>query len=205
MTNLFAIGDRLPTINSARLRLRWLTDADVPALFAIFGDAEVMRYWSHGPLKDTDDARGYLNEIRECFAKRELFQWGIELVGSEGIVGTCTLAQLDAQHKRAELGFALARAHWGNGYIAEALPALIQFAFDELDLNRLTADADPRNDASIRALERAGSSAKGCCASTISSTTRNRMRCSSDCCAMKHGLPVVLGDGFAFSPLNPYG
>lgn len=152
----FNLGDHLPTITAGRLRLRWLTDADIPALFEIFGDAMLCRYWSHEPFKSIDDARQYLNEIRDCFAKRELFQWGIELHETNEIIGTCTLAHLDAQHKRAEVGFALARAHWGKGYISEVVPAIIRFAFEELGLERLTADADPRNHGSIRALERAG-------------------------------------------------
>lgn len=161
----FDLGDHLPAIAGERVRLRWVEEADVPALLEIFGDAEVMRYWSHGPFTSMDDARDYLRKIRECFAKRELFQWGIELIdsaeggdGGEGgqIIGTCTLAHLDAEHRRAELGFALAKAHWGKGYMAEALPALVRFAFEELDLHRLTADADPRNHASIRVLSRLG-------------------------------------------------
>ncbi len=157
----FNVGQTLPTLAAKRLRLRWLTDADIPALFAVFGDAEVMRYWSHEPFKSIEDARQYLNQIRECFAKRELFQWGIELNETNAIIGTCTLAHLDAQHKRAEIGFALARAHWGKGYIVEALPVLIRFAFEELGLERLTADADPRNASSIRVLERAGFAREG--------------------------------------------
>ena len=41
---VFELGDRLPTLDAGRVRLRWLTDADIPALFAIFGDPEVTRY-----------------------------------------------------------------------------------------------------------------------------------------------------------------
>ena len=79
----FELGDQLPTIPAGRVRLRWLTDADVPALLAIFGDSEVMRYWSHGPFKSIDDAREYLRQIRDCFAKRELLQWGVELLSRD--------------------------------------------------------------------------------------------------------------------------
>jgi ribosomal-protein-alanine N-acetyltransferase len=158
----FDLGDALPTISTERMRLRWLTDADVPALLEIFGDAEVMRYWSHGPFASLDEAREYLRTIRECFARHELFQWGIERTpGEGGIIGTCTLAQLDGQHRRAELGFALARAHWGNGYMREVLPALLRFAFERMDLHRITADADPRNLASLGLLTRLGFRAEG--------------------------------------------
>jgi RimJ/RimL family protein N-acetyltransferase len=149
-------GDELPTITTARLRLRWLTEADIPALLTIFGDREVMRYWSHGPLADLDAAGDYLRTIHEDFAARELFQWGVELLAAGRVIGTCTLAQLNAGHQRAEIGFALARAHWGCGYMSECLTALLRFAFESLRLHRLTADADPRNHASIRLLERMG-------------------------------------------------
>lgn len=81
--------------------------------------------------------------------------------GTNAVVGSCTLAALSSEHRRAEVGFALARAIWGHGYIAEALPALLGFAFEALDLHRLEADVDPRNQRSIRALERVGFRARG--------------------------------------------
>jgi [ribosomal protein S5]-alanine N-acetyltransferase len=146
----------LPTLLTERLALRWLTPADVPALYEIFSDAEVTRYWSSPPLSDLAAAEALLAEIREAFARRTLFQWGIARRSDDLVVGTCTLAGLTAAHRRAELGFALGRVHWGRGYIAEALPALVGFAFDQLGLHRLEADVDPRNRASIRALERLG-------------------------------------------------
>jgi [ribosomal protein S5]-alanine N-acetyltransferase len=149
-------ADRLPTLDTARLRLRWLTPDDVPALFAVFGDPEVCRYWSRPALADVDAARALQAEIAEAFADRSLFQWGIARRDTDAIVGTCTLATLSAEHARAEVGFALARACWGRGYVAEALPAMVRFAFETLGLHRLEADADPRNAASIRALERVG-------------------------------------------------
>ena len=54
------------------------------------------------------------------------------------------------------MGYALGRAHWGNGYIWEALNALLAYAFEELGMHRIEADVDPRNAASIRTLERLG-------------------------------------------------
>lgn len=155
------LGDHLPTLQSSRLRLRWLTEDDVPALLAIFGDPQVMRYWSHEPFADLNDARDYLRRIRNCFASRELFQWGVELLSTGEIIGTCTLAELSRSHRRAELGFALARAHWGRGYMIEALPALLRFTFEHMRLHRVSADADPRNAASIRLLQKLGFQREG--------------------------------------------
>ena len=146
----------LPTLATERLELRWLTPADVPALFAIFGDPEVCRYWSRPPLADAAAAAALQREIEAHFADRTLFQWGIAERATGDVVGTCTLAALSAAHRRAEVGFALGRRAWGRGYLAEALPALLVFAFGTLGLHRIEADVDPRNARSLRALEREG-------------------------------------------------
>jgi RimJ/RimL family protein N-acetyltransferase len=148
--------DRLPTITTSRLRLRPLTPEDVPSLFGVFGDPVVCRYWSRPALPDLEAAATLQREIAQCFAERSLFQWGVAERETDAVVGTCTLAALSPEHRRAELGFALAQAVWGRGYLAEALPALLAFAFETLALHRLEADVDPRNARSIRVLERAG-------------------------------------------------
>src|SRR5262249_394651 len=152
----FNLGPVLPTLPARRVQLRWLTGRDVPALFALFGDPGVTRYWGHPVLADANAAEALLAEIHEQFARRQLFQWGVALRDTDAVIGTCTLASLNAGHGRAELGFALARAGWGQGYIDEGLRVLLRFAFAEMQLHRLTADADPRNAPSIRTLERLG-------------------------------------------------
>ena len=151
----------LPTLITDRLVLRSLALSDAPALFAIFGDPAVCRYWSRPALSDLSAAMELQREIARHFAARTLFQWGIAEQATGAIVGTCTLAALSSEHRRAEVGFALGQAVWGRGYIAEALPALLGFGFDVLGLHRLEADVDPRNERSIRALERVGFAREG--------------------------------------------
>lgn len=152
----FNLGDILPTLTAPRVRLRWLTSRDVQSLFTIFGDNEVTRYWGHSMLPDLEAATALLADIQTKFAGQILFQWGIALRDTDDVVGTCTLASLDVENRRAELGFALAKTFWGQGYISEALPALLQFGFGEMQLHRVWADTDPRNEPSIRTLERLG-------------------------------------------------
>jgi [ribosomal protein S5]-alanine N-acetyltransferase len=149
-------GDRLPTIETPRLRLRWLEDRDVPALYRIFGDAETVRYWSSPPLPDQAAAAKLLAEIRSLFAAGTLYQWGVASHPGDEVLGTCTLASISISHRRAELGFAVNRDHWGRGYASEAIAAVVQYAFASLGLHRLEADVDPRNHASIRCLEKIG-------------------------------------------------
>ena len=65
------------------------------------------------------------------------------------------------QSGRADLGYGLARRHWGQGYMHEALVAVIGYAFGPLGLRRLEADIDPRNEGSLRALDRLGFAREG--------------------------------------------
>jgi RimJ/RimL family protein N-acetyltransferase len=146
----------LPTINSTRVSLRWITEQDVDSLYTIFSNPEVMRYWSSAPLKDKQAARRLLNEIHDGFQRRLLFQWGIARRTDDTIIGTSTLFHLGSSNYRAEIGYALGREHWGKGYMQEALKALLNYSFRELNLERIEADVDPRNVGSIRTLERLG-------------------------------------------------
>lgn len=156
MTPLFEWGDELPRIEGDRVELRSLRNDDAPALFSIFGDSEVMKFWSSPPLKDPGAARALVEEIRIAFQDRRLFQWGISLRETGEVIGTCTLYHIDREHRRGEVGFAVQRDRWGRGLASEALGLLIGFAFETLDLHRLEADSDPGNERSLRVLERQG-------------------------------------------------
>jgi ribosomal-protein-alanine N-acetyltransferase len=149
-------AERLPTLPAARVCLRWLAEADVDALFTVFSDPDVMRYWSSLPMTDVAEARALLDQIHDGFRRRTLFQWGVARRSDDRVIGTCTLFHPDAANRRVEIGYALGRAHWGNGLMREALHRLLAYAFDELDLCRIEADVDPRNAGSIRTLEQLG-------------------------------------------------
>jgi RimJ/RimL family protein N-acetyltransferase len=58
--------------------------------------------------------------------------------------------------RSASLGYCLFQSAWGSGYATEAAHALLRWAFDTLDLNRVQAEADTRNLASARVLEKLG-------------------------------------------------
>jgi ribosomal-protein-alanine N-acetyltransferase len=146
----------LPTLETERLTIRWLEDRDVPRLFEIFSNPEVMRYWSSPPLEDVSGAEKLLRHIRHCFESRTLFQWGVALKEDDRVIGTCTLSSLSAEHRRGEIGYALGRTWWGKGYMTEALPTLLRFAFGPLGLHRIEADVDPRNLPSLRSVESLG-------------------------------------------------
>ncbi len=154
-------ADRLPTLTSERLRLRWLEDDDAPAVFEIFAHPEVARYWSSPAYTELAQAAKLIAEGQESFRAHRTYQWGVALRATGEVIGTATLFELDAPNRRAEIGFALNHDHWRRGYMGEALACLIDFAFDDLGLHRIEADVDPRNPASLRLLERFGFQREG--------------------------------------------
>jgi len=148
--------DRLPTLTTDRLVIRWIEESDAPALRRIFGDPEVVRYWSCPPLPDDAAALDLVREIQELFRQRALFQWGIQRLEAPGLIGSVTLWRVELAHRRAEVGFALGREAWGQGLMSEALGAVLGHAFDRWGLHRIEADTDPRNARSLSLLERLG-------------------------------------------------
>ncbi|MGE3342752.1 MAG: GNAT family N-acetyltransferase [Vicinamibacterales bacterium] len=146
----------LPTVPGDVVTLRQLAESDIDALFEMFGDADVVRYMSIPRLESREQATAFLTSINDHRDAGTLFQWGIVRAGDTAICGTCTLASIDREHERAELGFALGRRFRGTGLAHHAVSLLIAHAFGTMRLHRLEADVDPRNVASQRVLERLG-------------------------------------------------
>jgi RimJ/RimL family protein N-acetyltransferase len=152
------------SLTTARLRIRALRRNDAPALFTIWSDAEAMRYFSFAPMRHIDEARARVETTLQSSSSGKDLVCVVEALepdDSGEVLGTCDLFHLHAQCRRAEIGFSLQRRHWGKGLISEAAAAIVDHAFDNVKLNRIEADIDPRNVASARVLERIGFQREG--------------------------------------------
>jgi ribosomal-protein-alanine N-acetyltransferase len=153
-------------LDTPRLRLRPVAFGDEPLLFQVFSDPVVMRYWSTPPWTGVGQAEAMVRDEVAGAAQGTSVRLAVLLraaddavaAGREGpdLIGTVSVFQLDRGNRRAELGYALRRSAWGHGYAREAVAAVVDHAFDALDLIRIEADVDPRNHASARLLERLG-------------------------------------------------
>jgi RimJ/RimL family protein N-acetyltransferase len=153
--------DHVPLMTTEHFVLRPLRVADAPAIFRIFSDWEVARYWGHCALTGIGEAESFIRQALEGFRSGGLFEWGVTEQGRDEVIGTCALANWMREHRRAEIGFGLRRDRWGERIMSEVLPALLRFGFAEMGLHRIEADVDPRNTRSIRALERLGFAREG--------------------------------------------
>ena len=143
-------------LNTQRLRLRPYRPSDAEALFAIYSDVRVMRYWSYPPWPSIDKAHEMIAKDATALAAGEHLRLGVATLDDARLIGHCSLFNLNAQCRRAEIGYGLAFDAWGHGYMHEALTAVLNYGFTEIALNRVEADIDPRNAASAKTLERLG-------------------------------------------------
>jgi len=144
-----------PTLTGARVQLRPLRASDADDLFAVHSDPRVMRYWSHVPWTDREQAAARIAQLARDRANAEFYTWALTLA-DDRLIGTVSLFAINRMQRRAEVGYALAARAWGHGYASEGLSLAIAHAFGVIGLERLEADIDPRNEASERTLLRLG-------------------------------------------------
>ena len=121
-------------LDTRRLRLRPLQEDDAPSLLGLFSDPQVMRFWSTPPWTGLEQAQAMVAQDREALARGEFLRLAITRRDDAVLVGTCTLFNLVAQCRRAEIGFALAPAFWGRAYMDESLRALLRHGFTTMAL-----------------------------------------------------------------------
>lgn len=145
-----------PTLHTARLRLRPFDDADADDLFALHSNAQVLRYWDSPPWTEYARAKRFLAVCRQLAEEGTGTRLAVERGSDGAFLGWCTLHRWNPDYRSASLGYCFGEAAWGHGYATEAARALLGWAYDTLDLNRVQAEADTRNAASARVLEKLG-------------------------------------------------
>ena len=154
--NIVGMSLPTPTLRSARLQLRPFTRSDAAALFSLHSNAHVLRYWDAPPWSERERAERFIATCRQMAEEGSGARLAIERVGDGVFIGWCGLTRWNPDYRSASMGYCLDEAAWGRGYATEAARAVLQWAFDTLDLNRVQAETDTRNAASARVLEKLG-------------------------------------------------
>jgi ribosomal-protein-alanine N-acetyltransferase len=145
-----------PTLHTARLRLRPFNDSDANALFALHSNATVLRYWDAPPWSERLRAERFITACRQIAEAGTGARLAVDRVSDGAFIGWCSLTRWNRDYRSASMGYCLDDAAWGHGYATEAARALLQWAFDTLEMNRVQAETDTRNAASARVLEKLG-------------------------------------------------
>ena len=127
-----------PVLITDRIVLRELRKEDAADLLVFRGDAEEQRFNSE-PLQTLEQSVALIDEVRGDYAAQTGLPWALTLKSSGRVVGLFGYHHWDHYHRRADIGYDLARDLWGQGLATEALTAAIRFGFSEMQLNRIEA------------------------------------------------------------------
>lgn len=144
-------------LRTDRLLLRELEESDAAACNEYERDPEVVRLQSNG-TRTLEESLAYIQKSRATMiaSPRRTFDLAVVLPGEDRLIGRAGIHVTDPEIREATIWYVLHPAHWGKGYIPEAMRALVDHGFGELGLHRVYADCDPGNHASARVAEKLG-------------------------------------------------
>ena len=144
-------------LETARHRLRRWRPEDLPAFSALNADPVVMEFFPKPLSRDESDAMAA--RIEDHFERRGFGLWAVEVPGSAGFIGFVGLSTppFEAHFTPCvEVGWRIAREHWGRGYATEAARAALDHGFGRLGLPEIVAMTVPANRRSRGVMERSG-------------------------------------------------
>jgi ribosomal-protein-alanine N-acetyltransferase len=143
-----------PAIQTERLLLRKLEPDDKEAIFEIRSNPEIMKYLARPVAKTIADATAHLDNVLKNLQENTGIDWGLEERKSGKLIGTIALWRITKENYRGELGYVLNEKWQQKGFMHEALTAIIDYAFVQLELHSIEANVDPLNMASAKLLEK---------------------------------------------------
>lgn len=147
-------------IRTRRLRLRRPSVRDARTIFESYAtDEQVTRYLAWRPHRSVDDTREFLSQQETAWETGIGHRsWVIERAGDGRLLG---MIGADVGPRGVNVGYVLARAYWGQGYMTEALRAVCDAALADPSIHRVSAFCDVDNGASARVMQKAGMQYEG--------------------------------------------
>ena len=149
-------------LRGQRLILRAIRRSDIPFFLKWYNDPEVTQFVTlYLPITEMQEERW----IEELILKRQGqdIVLVIEVTENNNPIGTCGLHKINHKDRNAEITFIIGEKEvWKQGYGTEAAKILIEYAFNQLNLIRLSTGAYSFNTRSIQHLERLGFQKEGC-------------------------------------------
>ncbi len=144
-----------PVLRTKRLLLREIMPSDIDMVFKGLSDPAVIKHFgvSFLTLEATQEQMDWYasmikNDSGRC--------WAICSLDNQVFYGVCTLNFWKKEHRKAETGYWIFPEFWGNGYVPEAMQAVVEFGFTKMNLHRISAEAEDDNAGSISVLKKLG-------------------------------------------------
>lgn len=164
---LHKIFTHIPAINTERLILRRILPEDAPQMYAYSCNDTVTKYllWeTHPALEYTQN---YIGFLQERYDLGDFYDWALIHRATDTMIGSCGFTSIDLPNNSAEIGYVLHPDYWGQGYMTEAVKAVLDFGFQTLCLSRVSAVCMKENKASLRVMEKCGMRCEGLLRSAV--------------------------------------
>ena len=144
--------DPFPALYTKRLVLRRMEMSDDQDIFFLRSDKKVNEFIDMNLAQTIDDARAHIEKIDNNISKGESIYWVIALPERKNLIGTICLWNISAENEKGEVGYVLHHDFQGQGYMHEALEAVVKFGFESMNLKIIEAFTRADNERSTRLL-----------------------------------------------------
>lgn len=142
-------------IETPRLVLRHFEASDLHELHRMLADPITMKFW---PAPFTlEQSKNWLERHLRNYRESGLGRYAVISKESQTFVGDCGIVQAELNGKpENDLGYIIARDHWGHGYATEAAEACLHYGINQQNLQRVCANMPFDHIASRRVAEHIG-------------------------------------------------
>lgn len=151
---------KVPEVRTERLLMRGWGDEDLDALASIYADVETVRWVGSPEGKNREDTWRHMAYLVGHWELRGFGLWAVEEIESGTLVGQIGLLFPEGW-PGLEVGWVVARPHWGKGYAPEAARASMKWGRDELGAGHLISLIADDNERSARVAEKLGMAVEG--------------------------------------------
>ncbi|WP_370527511.1 GNAT family N-acetyltransferase [Trichocoleus sp. FACHB-46] len=113
--------------------------SDAKDIYEIFSNDAITQYYDVSTYTSVNQAEQFIARMNDRFATGEGIRWALALKSTNQLIGTCGYNAISQRSQRAIIGYELKQIFWGQGYMPEALQAILRYGFEELSLNRIEA------------------------------------------------------------------
>lgn len=145
-----------PSLSTKRLDLRRISDQDEEEIFFLRSDKEILQFLDRNPAKSIDEVRQWIRMINDGTDNNQYITWAMALKSDPKLIGTIAFWNVQKEHYRAEIGYALVSEFQGKGLMQEAMTIVLDYGFNTMKLHSVEANVNPANKRSIRLLEKNG-------------------------------------------------
>ncbi len=143
-------------IETNRLIIRYINNDDAYDMYEYASVPEVSKYLLWDPHINIAATEGYIEALQKRYYRGLYADWAIELKNENKMIGTIGYANVNSKEKSCEIGYVLSPKYRKQGYMTEALSALLQLTFDKLKFNKAILRIIDENTESLNLAEKMG-------------------------------------------------